>query len=158
MSLLDDLQITDDHARIALNNLPDVIDTKNDLLKAMRLALSVRARADELERRADELADRCLQASGLKVYGWTSSRSDCPTNPNGNSSHQVHYVVAAKSWAAAHRAIPASQHESLSNMKRMGSVTGNTREVTLATRNPGVAYWLPLWQAHHAENQEWRVA
>lgn len=94
----------------------------------------------------------------MKVYGWIGNRRDCPENPNGNNSRQVRYIVAAQSWAAAHRAIPADQHESLGHMKRYGSVTGNEHEIAQAMTKPGTAFWIPLWQDHQLLGRQWKEA
>jgi len=89
----------------------------------------------------------------LKVYGWTSYRNECPSAPNG--TRQTREIVAAFSWAAAHRA--TGKRDSIGQMRNYGGVTGNAEEVALAVSEPGTVFWCPLHDKYSAKC-EWRKA
>lgn len=89
----------------------------------------------------------------LKVYGWTSCRNECPAAPNG--TQQTREVVAAFSWAAAHRA--TGKRDSMGQMHNYGGVTGNAEEVALAMSEPGTVFWCSL-RDRYSETREWHRA
>jgi hypothetical protein len=85
----------------------------------------------------------------LKVYGWTSFRSEAIRK--GSHDSQTREIVAAKSAAEVMRITGMSR----TDWKNSGCETGNEHEIQTALAEPGVVFWQPIYSRPEGE---WKPA